>query len=185
MRRSVSMLMAALVLMVLSACTPVGQFLAAGGGEDSTAAPTASASPTPSPTPTPTPTVPPEPTSTDCEDAVLTDPGEYHLSDCVRVTVRGHDIQVNAGSIQTLVIEGDDNDIHAGDVGSLRVTGSVNDVGTLDAGSVDISGRFNQIDVHGSVQRVGINGDDNDVLADGDIGAVEDRGERNVVASTP
>ena len=79
-------------------------------------APTASASPTPTATPSPTPT------STACDDAVLTEPGEYHLPDCVSVTVEGHDIQVNAGDIGTLIITGNANDVNAGDVGSARAS---------------------------------------------------------------
>jgi hypothetical protein len=39
--------------------------------------------------------------------------------------------------------------------------------------------------VHGSVERVAIDGDDNEVLADGEVGSAEVRGERNVVASQP
>lgn len=175
MRRLVPMLLAVPVLLVLAGCTPVGMFL--GDGAEPTEPPTPAATPSASPTPTPA--------TGGCDDAVLTDPGEYHLPDCLKVTVQGHDIQVNAGAIQTLLIEGDGNDVNAGVVGSLRVRGSVNDVDTLEASSVELAGNFNQIGVHGSVGRVAVDGNDNDVLADGDVGAVEDRGERNVVGSQP
>ena len=163
--------------LALSGCTPLDRFTEF--GEPGAAGPTASESPTPTATPSPTPT------TTDCDEAVLTEPGEYHLPDCVRVTVEGRDIQVNAGSVGTLIIMGSGNDVAAGDVGSLRIMGSVNDVDTLDLSTLEIDGRFNQIGVHGSVDRVAIDGNDNDVLADGDVGQVEDRGERNTVGSTP
>ena len=163
--------------LALTGCTPLDSFT--GFGEDGAAAPTASHSPTPEPTPTPTPT------NTDCDDAVLTEPGEYHLPDCIRLTIVGHDIQVNAGRVGTLIVTGDANDVNAGDVGTLSVVGSVNDVDTLDATSVDIDGAFNQIGVHGSVERDTIDGNDNEVLADGDVGQVEDRGDRNTVGSLP
>jgi hypothetical protein len=167
------------LVLLLAGCTPVGQFLAGPGGA---ATPAPSASPSAGiPTPTPTPT----PTSGDCDDVVLTDPGEYHLPDCLRVTVRGHDIQVNAGSVQTLVIDGNANDVDAGDVESASITGAVNHLDTLDLGALEIHGNFNTVGVHGSLERGAIDGDDNSVLADGEIGAVEDRGERNEIGSQP
>lgn len=169
---------AALALgLALSACTPLGQF--SGFGEPDATGPTASSTTTPSATPSPTPT------STDCDNAVLTEPGEYHLPDCVRLTIEGHDIQVNAGSVGTLIITGNANDVSAGDVGSLTINGNVNDVDTLDLTSVDLQGRFNQIGVHGSVERVAVDGDDNEVIADGEVGSIEVRGKRNVVGSQP
>jgi hypothetical protein len=168
---------AALALM-LSACTPIGQFVGPGGPD--AASPTASSTPTPSVTPTP------EPTSTDCDNAVFTEPGEYHVGDCVRLTVEGRNITVTAGSVGTLIIIGNANDVSAaGDVGSLSVEGNVNDIHTLDVSSVEIEGRFNQLGVHGSVERVAVDGDDNEVLADGEVGSVEIRGEGNVVSSQP
>jgi hypothetical protein len=165
--------------LALSGCTPLGTFV--DFGEPGAAVPTASPDPTPTATPTPTPT----PTTTECDEAVLVEPGEYHLPDCVRVTIVGHDIQVHAGHVGTLVINGDANTVSVGDVGSLSIVGSVNDVDTLDLSDLDLDGRFNWIGVHGSLDRVEIDGDDNEVLADGDIGEIVDRGERNVVGSTP
>ncbi|MEO5921854.1 MAG: hypothetical protein ABIQ01_12005 [Pseudolysinimonas sp.] len=168
----------AALALTLSACTPIGQFIGPGG--PGAAGPTTSSSPTPSTTPSP------EPTSTDCDDAVFTEPGDYHVGDCVRLTVEGHDITVTAGSVGILIITGNANNVSAaGEVGSLTVEGNVNDVDTLDVSSVEIEGRFNQLGVHGSVERVAIDGDDNEVLVDGDIGPVEVRGERNVVNSQP
>jgi hypothetical protein len=164
--------------LALSACTPIGQFIGPGGS--GAASPTASSSPTPSATPSP------EPTSTDCDDAVFTEPGTYHVGDCVRLTVEGQDITVTAGSVGTLIIRGNANNVSAaGEVGSLTIDGNVNDVDTLDLSSVEIEGRFNQLGVHGSVERVSVDGDDNEVLADGEVGTVEVRGERNVVGSQP
>ncbi len=164
--------------LALSACTPIGQFVGPGGpGADG---PTTSSSPTPTATPSP------EPTSTDCDDAVFTEPGDYHVGDCVRLTVEGRDITVTAGSVGTLIITGNANDVSAaGEVGSLTIDGNVNDVDTLDLSTLEIHGRFNQVGVHGSVERVAIDGDDNDVLADGEVGTVEVRGERNAVGSVP
>jgi hypothetical protein len=168
----------AALALALSACSPIGQFIGPSG--QGAASPTASSSPTPTPSPTP------EATSTDCVNAVFTEPGEYHVGDCVRLTVEGRDITVTAGSVGTLIITGNANNVSAaGDVGSLTVDGNVNDVNTLDLSSLEIEGRFNRIGVYGSVERVAIDGDDNEVLADGDIGSVEVRGERNVVNSQP
>ncbi len=96
----------------------------------------------------------PEPTTGECDDPVLVDPGEYHLPDCVRLTIEGHDIEVHAGSVGTLIIDGDANDVSVGDVGSLSIIGSVNEVDTLDLATLDLNGRFNWIGVHGSVDRV-------------------------------
>ena len=165
--------------LALSGCTPLGTFV--DFGEPDAAAPTASPEPTPTATPTPTPT----PESTECDEALLVEPGEYHLPDCLRITIVGHDIDVNAGDVGTLVIKGDANDVAVGDVGSLSIEGSVNDVDTLDVTALDLNGRFNWIGVHGSVEKVEIDGDDNEVLADGEVGEVDDRGERNVVGSQP
>jgi len=163
--------------LALSGCTPLGTFVEF--GEPGAVAPTASPDPTPTAIPSPTPT------TGECDDAVLTEPGEYHLPDCVRLTIEGHDIQVHAGSVGTLIIDGDANDVSVGDVGSVTILGSVNEVDTLDLETLDLNGRFNWVGVHGSVDRVAIDGDDNEVLADGDVGQVEDRGERNVVGSQP
>ena len=166
------------LVLLLAGCTPVGQFLAGPAGIPS-AAPTAT--PTPSATPTPTPTS----GSGDCDKVVLVDPGDYHLPDCGEVTVRGHDIQVNAGSVQTLIIDGSGNDVDTGDVGSATITGSVNHLDTLDLAALEINGNFNTVGVHGSLDRGAVEGDDNTVLADGEIGAVDDHGDRNVIGSQP
>jgi hypothetical protein len=180
MRRA---LLVAPLLLMLAGCTAIGQFSGpdapALGGDAPAAAPTASA--TPSATPTPTP----EPTSTDCDDPVLIDPGEYHLPDCLEVTVQGHDIHVVAQSIGTLIIDGNANEVDAGEVGTVSIDGNVNRVDTLDLGDLDIDGRFNRVGVHGSVESVEVRGNDNDVIADGDIGSITDHGESNLIASQP
>lgn len=163
--------------LTLSGCTPLDAFVEFGEPD--------AASPTASPDATPTATPPPTPTTSDCDHAVLVEQGEYHLPDCIRLTIEGHDIEVYAGSVGTLIINGVANDVSVGDVDSLIIVGSVNKVDTLDLSTLALNGRFNRIGVHGSVDRVAIDGDDNEVLADGDVGLVEDRGERNTVGSQP
>lgn len=159
--------------LALAGCTPVGTFL---GSVEPQITPTATASPTA--------IASPEPTTGPCDDAVLDQPGEYHLPDCIRLTIVGNDIEVNAGSVGTLIIRGHANEVDAGRVGTVTIIGHVNDLDTLDATSVDIRGNYNDIGVHGSVGRVVVDGHDNELLADGDVGAVEDRGDDNVVGST-
>lgn len=156
--------------LLLAGCTPLGTFLSEGPPQ-----------PEPGITAIPSATPSPEPTTGDCDDLVLNLPGEYHVGDCVRVTVEGKDVELKAGSIGTLVIRGDANDIDAGSVGSLDIQGNVNDVDTLDLGTVVLRGNYTDIGVHGSVSGIEVHGNDNEVVVDGDYGTVVDDGERNVV----
>ncbi|MEQ1894203.1 MAG: protein kinase, partial [Planctomycetota bacterium] len=66
--------------------------------------------------------------------AVFTEPGDYFVGDCVRLTIDGNNIEVHAGEVGTLIIRGNGNVLSAGDVDRLRIEGSVNEVDALVVG---------------------------------------------------
>lgn len=129
--------------------------------------PIAEPEPTPSTTMTSDPgeTAAPDPADDlDCDNVLITRPGNYVLGACGSVTIEGSSIDVTFTSIATLVIRGDRIDL----VGE-------------ELGSVEINGQGSEFSIATTVRTLRIRGNGNTVVADGRIGDVVVDGNENTV----
>ena len=108
-------------------------------------------------------------------------PGLQRFDDCDELVAEGVDLDIEARSVQTLIVRGDRNDIDVVSVGSLSISGHDNEVDIDgDVGSLTIAGDRNEVEAEGEIGSVTIDGNDNEVHASL-FGPLADNGDRNRV----